>query len=495
MYQRIALCLAALIGLSTNAQTINLQGVVSNKGGQSIANAIVTLVRQNMKDTTGTDGKFRFVTTAVSLPSITPQTEKISMNNGLLQFTLSKYLPVKVQIFNVNGKLLKKEVFNKTAGVYSLDIAKTHTTSNILIIKAAIGIHEMTFSYMPLNGGKYILNPTDAYTTPTGGLAKLAAAIDDTIKITANNFQTKKVAITSYENQNQNITLDSINQDYHYMGNPPGPSSGCGKTLSNLKTGTYSITSAGLSRRYVIDLPANYDPNKPYRLIFCMHYACGSMEMIRDGKFYEFKNHADNSNTPCIFVAPSAFSTNYSTVASNCTVWNQGEKEHTFFNDMLKLFKEELCVDTTRVFSAGFSYGAMITYSLSLNHQKQLRAVACWAPANWNIYLPTNTHEPIAYYQVTGTNDPTCKWVNNDSRQEGGKYCLLNHIEDNGCTIPSNIPLATGSTHISTEFSGCNEAYPVKFGSFVGKHTDQNKDPNSNVNWLHKEAWDFFNLF
>ena len=494
MHQRIALCIAVLI-VSASTQTVNLQGVVSNKGGQSIANAIVTLVGQNMIDSTDTNGKFRFVTTAVNLPSVVPQTENISMNNGILRFSLSNPSPLKVEVFDVKGKLLQKEVFSKTsAGVYSLDIAKTRPTTNLLIIKAAIGTHEMTFSYMPLNGGKYILNATDAFATPTEGLAKLAV-IDDTIKVTADGFQTKKVAITSYDNQNQNITLDSINQDFHYMGNPPGPSSGCGKALSDLKTGTYSITSAGLSRRYVIDIPANYDPNKPYRLIFAMHYMCGSMEMIRDSKFYELKNHATNSNTPCIFVAPSAYSTNYSTVASNCTVWSQGVKDHTFFDDMLKLFKEKLCVDTTRVFSCGFSFGAMYSYSLSLNHQKQLRAVACWAPANFNIYQPTNTHEPIGYYQTTGTKDGTCKWVSSDSRKEGGKYCLLNHIEDNGCTVPSNIPLATSSTHVSTEFSGCKEAYPVKFGSFVASHTDQNKDPGSSVNWLHKEAWDFFMKF
>jgi hypothetical protein len=60
MYRSAIIGLAVLIGLSANAQTINLQGVVSNTGGQPIDKAVVTLVQQKMKDTTGTDGKYSF---------------------------------------------------------------------------------------------------------------------------------------------------------------------------------------------------------------------------------------------------------------------------------------------------------------------------------------------------------------------------------------------------------------------------------------------------
>jgi hypothetical protein len=33
------------------------------------------------------------------------------------------------------------------------------------------------------------------------------------------------------------------------------------------------------------------------------------------------------------------------------------------------------------------------------------------------------------------------------------------------------------------------------FGSFVGGHTDNARDPGSNVNWIYKETWDFFMRF
>jgi predicted esterase len=265
-----------------------------------------------------------------------------------------------------------------------------------------------------------------------------------------------------------------------------GGSTGCGKDLTDLTSGTYTITSAGLSRQYIINIPANYDKNKPYRLIFAMHCMGSSATGVVSEKYYSLQPLATSANVPVIFVAPQGY--------TDSMPWRSDNKDHIFFDDMLKLFKEKLCVDTSRVFSCGFSFGAMFTYSLSLNHQNDLRAVAVYAPANYNIYLPTKVVQPIAYFQTTGTQDGTCPWVNSDSAKQGGKYCVIQHLEDNGCTVPSNIPLATSGTHVSTDFS-CNTAYPVRFGSFQGGHSGTNSDSGSSVNWIAKETWDFFMRF
>ncbi len=248
------------------------------------------------------------------------------------------------------------------------------------------------------------------------------------------------------------------------------------------------MTSAGLERQYTIDIPANYDKNTPYRLIFCMHMLGGHMDTMVKSKFYGLKNYAVSDNVPVIFVAPEGY--------TDKSPWRRSDdKDHVFFADMLAHFKDKLSIDTSRVFCTGFSFGAMVTYSLSLDFQKDLRTVACHAPANWNIYLPTNKHEPIAFFSTTGTKDGTCKWINSDARKEGGKYCVLTHLEDNGVAVPPEIPLATSATHVTTEFKGTKEGYPVLFGSFVGGHTDNSRDPGSDVNWIYKETWDFFMRF
>ena len=270
--------------------------------------------------------------------------------------------------------------------------------------------------------------------------------------------------------------------------NAPIPSAGRGKELGDFKSGIYTMTSAGLERKYTISIPANYDKNKPYRLIFCMHYLGAHMNTMVTERFYGLKTFAQRDNVPCIFVAPEGYTDN--------SPWRgRDDKDHVFFADMLALFKDKLNVDTSRIFCCGFSFGAMVTYSLSLDFQKDLRAVACYAPANWNIYLPANKHEPIAFYSTTGTTDGTCRWINSDERKQGGKYCVLTHLEDNGLAVLPEIPLATTSTHVTTEFKGLKPEYPVVFGSFVGGHTDNVRDPGSSVNWISKETWDFFMRF
>lgn len=276
--------------------------------------------------------------------------------------------------------------------------------------------------------------------------------------------------------------------DARKLKNAPTPSAGYGKDLGDFKSGTYTITSAGLSRQYTIDIPKDYDKNKTYRLIFAMHMMGGHMQTMVDQNFYGLKTYAERDGVPVIFVAPEGY--------TDRSPWRgRDDKDHIFFADMLNLFKDKLSIDTSRVFCCGFSFGAMITYALSLNFQKDLRAVACYAPANWNIYLPENKHEPLAFYSTTGTEDGLCKYINSDELKEGGKYCVLTHIEDNGLKQLPEIPVATTSTHITTEFEGLPEAYPVLFGSFVGGHTDNVKDPGSEVNWIAKETWDFFMRF
>lgn len=270
--------------------------------------------------------------------------------------------------------------------------------------------------------------------------------------------------------------------------NAPVFSAGHGKELGDFKSGTNTMTSAGLERKYIIEIPANYDKNKPYRLIFAMHMMGGSMETMVKNNFYGLKTYAEKDNVPCIFVAPQGYTDRWP--------WRGiDDKDHIFFADMLALFKDRLSIDTSRIFCCGFSFGAMVSYSLSLDFQKDLRAVACYAPANWNIYLPTNKHERLAFYSTTGTTDGTCKWINSDARKQGGKYCVLTHLADNGVKELPEIPIATNSTHVTTEFKGLPKEYPVLFGSFVGGHTDYVRDPGSSVNWISKETWDFFMRF
>jgi poly(3-hydroxybutyrate) depolymerase len=264
--------------------------------------------------------------------------------------------------------------------------------------------------------------------------------------------------------------------------NPPVPSAGCGKATT-VTTGKKTITSTNQQRSYIIDIPTNYDMNKPYRLFYTSHWIGSTSEAVRDQNYYFLKPLATAANEPAIFVAPQ----------SDGSTWQQ--KDHALFDDILAYVKQNLCIDTTRVFATGFSFGGMITYSLSLNHQKDIRAAVGIAPANYNIYIPTKTRQPIAWMQTTGLSDGTCPWVNGSSTTQGAKYIAIEHATNNGCTVPANIPVWQQGNHVCYDFQGCRTEYPTKACTFNGGHTNIANDSGSSTNWIATESWNFFRQF
>jgi len=251
---------------------------------------------------------------------------------------------------------------------------------------------------------------------------------------------------------------------------------GGSSVMSGLPTSTkLKITVGGMSREYIVDIPTDYDPSHPYRLIFSWHQAYGSatgnangLHPANDGPNFDAKNYAffglrreaTAANQPAIFIAPQGIGD---------FPWDY-DRDVALFDSLLTLVTTNLCIDESRVFSTGFSFGAMMSYALSLGRPTKLRGVVAMAAANYSFTQPTNTHTSIAYFGTTGMSDGTCPW-GDDTR--GGKACVLQHAKDNGCTVPGTIQTAmVGSKrYVCYDFEGCKAGYPVKVCTFDGPHT------------------------
>ncbi|HEX6272572.1 MAG TPA: hypothetical protein VFZ53_06025 [Polyangiaceae bacterium] len=265
-------------------------------------------------------------------------------------------------------------------------------------------------------------------------------------------------------------------------GNAAVPSAGCGKATT-VTNGKKTITSTGQARTYIIDIPTNYDMNKPYRLFYTSHWIGARSEDVQGQNYYFLKPLATAANEPAIFVAPQ----------SDGATWQQ--KDHALFDDILAFVKANLCIDISRVFATGFSFGGMITYSLSTNHQKDIRAAVGIAPANYNIWLPTKTREPIAWMQTTGMGDTTCPWVDGTSTTRGAKFIAVEKATDNGCSMPTTVPNWQSGAHLCHDFQGCAAGRPTKACTFNGGHTNIASDSGSSTNWIAEESWKFFRQF
>ena len=232
--------------------------------------------------------------------------------------------------------------------------------------------------------------------------------------------------------------------------------------------------SSGDARQYVIDLPVPYDMNTPYRFIMGSHGQGGEGNDIQREKYYSLQNIAEVAKST-IFVSASGLGGSW------------GLKDVPLFDDLLDFVKKNACVDESRVFVLGFSFGGMYSYSLSMTRQKTIRGAIGMSPANYNIQIPAKSHDPIAWMQSTGMSDHTCPWVSDEASMKGSKFIAIEHGTDNGCTVPNPIPTWTSGGMVCNDFVGCKAGFPTKVCTFNGGHGL----PPGSANWM----WEFINQF
>jgi poly(3-hydroxybutyrate) depolymerase len=263
---------------------------------------------------------------------------------------------------------------------------------------------------------------------------------------------------------------------------------GCGKAPT-LSSGTHTIQSSGQNRSYILRVPANYDNNRAYRLVFGFHWVGGTMNDVDSGgtdgynwSYYGLRRLADSANNGTIFVAPQGINNGWA---------NSNGQDVTFVDDMVRQIESGLCVDTTQLFSSGFSYGGSMTYALACARPTVFRAVAVYSGANLSGCNPGT--QPVAYMGLHGIRDNTLPIASGRSLRD-------TFVRNNGCT-PQNPPEpAYGSlTHIITTYSGCKAGYPVVWAAFDGAGHDPGPIDGSTGDgwhtWTSGEVWKFFTQF
>jgi poly(3-hydroxybutyrate) depolymerase len=261
------------------------------------------------------------------------------------------------------------------------------------------------------------------------------------------------------------------------------PSAGCGKARA-LQNGSVGIESHG-SRSYILRVPDNYDSSHPYRLILAYHWMGGTAQQVADGTgatespFYGLWSLANNS---AIFVAPAGLGSGTNTGWANT---NGGDL--AFSDAILAQVEAELCIDTSRIFANGFSYGASMTYALACARPDVVRAVALYSGAE--LSGCDGGSKPVAFYSSHGLSDS----VLDISR---GRSLRDHFVKANGVT-PQNPPEpAVGSgTHTCTTYDGGGAAYPVEWCAFDGDHTPNPHDAGQAVSWNPAQVWAFFSRF
>lgn len=271
------------------------------------------------------------------------------------------------------------------------------------------------------------------------------------------------------------------------------PSAGCGQTskLKNSPTTTINynkITSGGKERQYILRYPSNYDNKHPYRLIVAYHWYTGSAAQVFDctkesiscyttqSPFYGLWDLAKDST---IFVAPDGLNAGWG---------NSGGEDVKFTDDLLKEVEADLCIDTTRVFANGFSYGGGMSKAIGCARADVFRAIAVYSGAEFLSGCDGGTM-PIAFFGSHGLSDPT-------NGYDSGKAIRDRFVKNNGCTAMSPPEPSKGSgMHVCTSYTGCSSGHPTRWCAFDGVHDPSPKDKGQSKSWNPQEVWTFLTQF
>ncbi len=269
-------------------------------------------------------------------------------------------------------------------------------------------------------------------------------------------------------------------------GNNTRPSAGCGKTRT-LQNGTHTIQSGGVNRTFILTAPSAYNNSTPYRLVFGYHWLGGTATDVATGQtvqrdVWAYYGLLQRSNGSAIFIAPQGLDNGWA---------NTNGRDIALTDAILSRVLADLCIDQSRIFATGFSYGGAMSYAVACARPNMFRAVAVIAGGVLSGCSGGTT--PIAYLGVHGISDS----VLNIS---GGRSMRDRFVRNNGYPAQNAPEPAAGSrTHVCTTYQGGQAAYPVEWCAFDGGHIAAPQDgaggDSGTRTWVPAATWAFFSQF
>jgi poly(3-hydroxybutyrate) depolymerase len=275
-------------------------------------------------------------------------------------------------------------------------------------------------------------------------------------------------------------------------------SAGCGKApgiaSSMYNNGTrIPFTSGSQQRRYILNVPTNYDNTHPYRLIITYHELNGNDVEMYNQKYY---NLLPQSNNTAIFIAPNGSQssgpcTGTGSGDSGCGWPNSNNVDLTFVDALVKSIEDNFCIDTNRIFADGWSYGGSMSYKTACERplggvsNGYIRGVAVYSGSQLSGNCTPS--KPVAYYASHGTHDSVLNYSN-------GVGLAQNFAKANGCNWATPTSVTSGA-HVCTNEMACMTGYPVEFCSFNGDHTPYPDNGQESSSWNAANVWTFLSQF
>jgi hypothetical protein len=283
MYRTTAMCLILVIGCHLQAQTIAINGKVTDQNGKGIYHAVVQLKSKNLADTTDTGGAYS-LSAEISLinnMTILSGTDAISLRDGIVTVRLAKPDLVRVELFDMRGNQLQSVLEKSaTAGDFRFNVVKHRFAANMMVIRVSIGQRIASFHFLPFANGRNTVTSSS-----TGKrLAKRLASADE-LEVSAAGYKTRKVAITSYEGT-VDITLETADCTANPSISTGSSVSGSGPHKVIIETNSDPGINKGTIYR-----PEDLEPGKKYPIFVWGEGACTQNGLSNKTAMTEIASH------------------------------------------------------------------------------------------------------------------------------------------------------------------------------------------------------------
>lgn len=223
-------------------------------------------------------------------------------------------------------------------------------------------------------------------------------------------------------------------------------SPGCGGRPP-VDPGVLVKTSAG--RTFRVYPPKSYDPSVAYPVLFTYHGIDSN-----SGQFQAWFKMEEHVNGEAIVVYPDARKTAYG------AAWElAGERDLVAFDDIRGAVAQSFCIDVSRIYAMGFSYGGKFVTALACRRPGALRAISSndssWGNAN------EQRCSAMPVLVTHRTNDP-------DELLEWGRASANTWARIDGCKGPE-AQTPTDQAHGCADYVGCKEKVTFCEDRFVNE--------------------------
>jgi poly(3-hydroxybutyrate) depolymerase len=265
-------------------------------------------------------------------------------------------------------------------------------------------------------------------------------------------------------------------------------SAGCGMAATQVGPEYIEIMSGGVARRFYLRVMPGYSESTPSALILGLHGR--DYDGIRMRDYLGLERFAPPGT---IFVYPDALTRDWEGLSAGG--WQNGPipsrfdgiEDLTFIDDMIAWVESHYCVDTSRRFATGQSWGGDFSNVVGCYRGPVIRAFVSVA-ANSPYYLPTSgvafpCEGETAAWVMHGKADPSFPPAVGDAVRDFW-------IGENGCTA-SSTPLTiegAAADDACVEYTGC--AQRTRYCSYTAATGHQIP-----FDWYARETMRFFESF